>query len=69
MISLAPEDRKFLKFLWVDNPLKEEPEIQVFRFARVAFGVSSSLFLLNATVHHHLKSHVVTHRGLMEKIL
>ena len=28
MISLAPEDREFLRFLWVDDPLKEEPEIE-----------------------------------------
>ena len=69
MISLAPEDREFLRFLWVDDPLKEEPEIQVFRFARVAFGVSSSPFLLNATVRHHLESHMATHQGLTEKIL
>ena len=66
MISLAPEDREFLRFLWVDDPLKEEPEIQVYRFA---FGVSSSPFLLNATVRHHLESHMTTHQGLMEKIL
>ena len=69
MISLAPEDREFLRFLWVDDPFKEEYKLQVLRFARVVFSVSSSPFLLNATVRYHLESHVKTHQELVEKIL
>ena len=40
MTSLAPEDREFLRFLWVDDPFKEESKLQVLRLARVTFGVS-----------------------------
>ena len=68
MVSLAPEDRDFLRFLWVDDPFKEKSELQILRFTRVVFGVSSSPFLLNATVRYHLESHVDTHQELVERI-
>ena len=54
MISLAEDDRDALRFLWFDNPFSEEPKIIVLRFACVAFGLSSSPFLLNATHKHHI---------------
>lgn len=44
MISVAEDDRDDLKFLWVNYPLSEEPNIIVIRFARVAFGLSSRPF-------------------------
>ena len=55
MVSISEEDRDPLRFLWVDDATKSEPEVQIFRFTRVVFGVSSSPFLLNATIDHHLK--------------
>ena len=55
MISVAPHDRDVLRFLWIDDILKSTPRIQTFRFTRVIFGVSSSPFLLNATIKHHLE--------------
>ena len=54
MISVAEDDRDALRFLWFDDPFSEEPTIIAFRFARVAFGLSSSPFLLNATLKHHI---------------
>ena len=50
MISVDPKDRDVLRFLWVKNVKSEEPEIVILRFARVVFGVTSSPFLLNATI-------------------
>ena len=56
MISVAEDDRDVLRFLWVDDPGKENPEIEVYRFASVVFGLSSSPFLLNATLKHHISN-------------
>ena len=48
-VSVNETDRDFLRFLWVNDISNREPELCVYRFARVVFGVSSSPFLLNAT--------------------
>ena len=50
MVHIAEEDRDVLRFLWVKDIDKAEPEVVVLRFSRVEFGLSSSPFLLNATV-------------------
>ncbi|XP_068761955.1 uncharacterized protein [Montipora capricornis] len=55
-ISVDPRGRDYLRFLWVDDTGGKHPNLQVYRFARVAFGISSSPFLLNATIRHHLTS-------------
>ena len=57
MISVIPQDRDVLRFLWVDDVLKDVPSVHTYRFTRVIFGVSSSPFLLNATSKHHLKQY------------
>ena len=69
MISVAAGDREFLRFLWVDDPSKEDPSVVVYRFARVVFGVSSSPFLLNATVRYHLEQHSEAQGDLVSKVL
>ena len=46
----------FYAFFWVQNIHSESPDICVYRFKRVVFGVASSPFLLNATVKHHMES-------------
>lgn len=69
MISVMSKDREFLRFLWVDDPFKDDPSIVVYRFTRVMFGVSSSPFLLNATVRHHLELHAEAHSDLVLKVL
>ena len=55
MVSVAEEDRDVLRFLWVDNISSPLPKLVTLRFARVVFGVSSSPFLLNATLQHHIE--------------
>ena len=55
-VSVEPRDRDYLRFLWVEAITNKHPNPQVYRFARVAFGVSSSPLFLNATIRHHLTS-------------
>eukprot|EP00731_Ephydatia_muelleri_P025526 Em0017g609a len=69
LISVAARDRDFLRFLWVDDPTKEEPSLVSYRFTRVVFGVNASPFLLNATLRHHLELHSESHRDLDPKVL
>ncbi|XP_068756731.1 uncharacterized protein [Montipora capricornis] len=54
-VSIAEEDREVLRFLWFEDVKKKSPRVIILRFTRVVFGVSSSPFLLNATVRHHVK--------------
>ena len=56
MIAVSDGDCDALRFIWVDNIEDQEPKLKVFRFTRVAFGVSSGPFLLNATIKFHLES-------------
>lgn len=54
-IEIDEAQWNFLRFLLVGNIL-EKDKIVVYRFSRVVFRVTSSLFLLGATI----KSHVTT---------
>ena len=65
MIAVAEPDRDVLRFLWFDDVFLDEPAI----VARVVFGVSSSPFLLNATVQHHLEEFLATHHETVTSIL
>ena len=55
MISVNPDDRDVLRFLWVEILFDNDVKLVMLRFTRVVFGVSSSPFLLNATIWHHLE--------------
>ena len=55
MVSVIKEDRDALRVLWVKDIWKPNPELQVLCFIRVISGMSSSPFLLNAIIDHHMK--------------
>ena len=69
MVSMNVEDRDALRFLWVRDVEEESPELVTYRFTRVAFGVSSSPFLLNATIQHHMKKYIPTDPEFVHKFL
>ncbi|XP_077282543.1 uncharacterized protein LOC143908669 [Temnothorax americanus] len=53
-ISVSKQNRDVMKFLWKRRP--EDTEFVVYRHCRVVFGVSSSPFLLGATIDLHLEN-------------
>ena len=68
MVSVAKKDRDVLHFLWVDDILADQPKITELRFARVVLGLSSSPFLLNATLRHHLERYQDSHPDLVKNL-
>ena len=44
-ISVAPEQRNLLRFLWYDDVFKENPVIEKFRFTKLIFGAQPSQYL------------------------
>ena len=69
MVSMAGKDRDVLRFLWFKDALTEQHELLELRFTRVVFGITSSPFLLNATLRHHLEKYKRSHPHLIEKLL
>ncbi|GFU13925.1 integrase catalytic domain-containing protein [Trichonephila clavipes] len=57
--SVADEHKDTVQFLWSDDEpcVHKKPKLQVYRFNRVNFGVSSSPFLLEATIRHHIEKY------------
>ena len=68
MIAVDEKDRDVLRFLWFRDITKEPLDLVVLRFARVTFGVSSSPFLLNATIRHHLDVQAATQEQLVKRL-
>ena len=56
-ISVNPEERDFLRFLWFDDVFSDNPKIVRNRFARLIFGVNSSPFLLTGTMRKHISTY------------
>ncbi|UYV76793.1 hypothetical protein LAZ67_14002028 [Cordylochernes scorpioides] len=54
-ISVAKEDRQFLRFLWWEDGKQEN--LRIYQHKRVVFGVTSSSFLLAATLKLHLEQY------------
>ncbi|GFR32965.1 uncharacterized protein TNCT_559841 [Trichonephila clavata] len=67
-ICLANEHKDAIRFLWSDGEpsVHNKPKLQVYRFNRVNFGVSSSPFLLAATIRHHIEKYKQEFPGTVE---
>ena len=57
-VSIKPEQRKLLRFLWIDSIELDDPCIVIYRFCRLVFGLISSPFVLGATMRHHMSKYV-----------
>ncbi|XP_035233432.1 uncharacterized protein LOC118205232 [Stegodyphus dumicola] len=55
-ISLSPEDKDAVRFLWANNLTDKDgkPNMKRLRMTRVLFGATSSPFLLASTIKHHI---------------
>ena len=69
MITVAQPDRDALRFLWFTDLNDPQKSAAVMRFTRVIFGVSSSPFLLNATVDHHMRKLLPGDQPFVDKFL
>ncbi|GBO45870.1 hypothetical protein AVEN_54327-1, partial [Araneus ventricosus] len=58
-ISLSKKDRDVLRFIITSENLTicDSAPIQAYRYKRLTFGISSSPFLLSATINEHLKKY------------
>ena len=54
-ISINPNQRDLLRFLWFDDSDLENARIVKLRFTRLAFGLTCSPYILNSTIRHHLE--------------
>ena len=61
MISVRPEDRDVLRFVWFDP--KDKSRIVIYRQKRVLMGLNASPFILTATVQNHLEKQTGTNRN------
>lgn len=69
-ISLKERDRDAVRLLWFSGPPAEEKEKKplVLRMTRVAFGASSSSFLLAATIRKHVEQYEADYSQVLETI-
>lgn len=69
MVSVDEVDCDLLRFIWVDDTSKDPPDLIVYRFTCIVFGVSSSPFLLNAMIRFHLEKCLETNGSLVQQLL
>lgn len=53
-IAVDEQQRDVMRFLWIDDASKDDPNIESYPFCGVVFGMNCSPFLLNATPRHHV---------------
>ena len=67
-LALHKDDRDLTRFLWKEdgNP---KNELKSYRFCRVPFGLTSSPFLLHASIIHHLIQYKDKYPAVVNKLL
>ena len=67
-VSIDPEQRNFLRFLWVDDIESPDPQIIVFRYTKAIFGAVCSPYILSATIRHHLSLYEESEPEFVENV-
>ena len=69
--GISKEHRDFLSVLlqYENVNSKSEAKLTVYRFLRVIFGVTSSPFLLNGTIRHHLSKYLSCCQQFVKRLL
>ena len=67
-LSLHEDDRDLTRFIWKDNG-DPDNSLKIYRFKRVPFGLTSSPFLLHATIIHHLSQYKNQYPEIVSKLL
>lgn len=68
-IAVDEQQRDLVRFLCVVEVTAGDPNVEVYRFYRVVFGMNCSPFLLNATLQHHVTEYYAHDPALTEHIL
>ena len=67
-ISIEPEDREYLRFLWVNDIEVDNPQILILRFLRLVFGITSSPFGLIGTISEHVSQYKLEDPTFVNKV-
>ena len=57
-LSITPEQPDLLRFIWMDDITKDNPNLVVFRSLRLILGLNASPFILNGTIRHYLSKYM-----------
>jgi hypothetical protein len=66
-VEIDKEHWDYLRFLWYDSNSEQSQKV-VYRFLRVVFEVTSSPFLLNGTIIHHLNKCVEREKAIVDQL-
>ena len=67
-ILIKPEDREYLRFLWIDDIKNDNPQVLILRFLRLVFGITSSPFGLMGTISEHVSQYKLEDPKFVDKI-
>ena len=56
-VGVNPKQRNLLRFSWISDISSLNPEVIIFRFTRLVFGLVCSPFILNVTLRNHFSKY------------
>ena len=68
-VGVKENERDYFRSLWFDDINKERPEIVVYKFRSLVFGLVCSPFLLNGTIRSHLAKYADQDESFVKNVL